>query len=1051
MGKKMFFGLFMLCVSMMSVKSQTYHSPSSAEIATLLQNQKCEVQVRFYVDDRTQLNYYSRKYSVDKVKMQADQSYEVRAYLNNSDLHKLINDNVQFQIKDAEPTPKAFNMATTVAQMSTWDKYPTYSVYLQMMAQFQSTYPTLCKIDTILASTPGSHKILVAKISKNVNMNEDEPEFLYSSSMHGDETTGAIYMLRLIDYLLANYTTNTRVANLLNNMEIYICPFANPDGTYITNNNTIGSSPTSQRANYNNIDLNRNYPDPWTGNNPDGNSTQPETQAFMNFAAAHSFVMSANFHGGAELTNYPWDYYTTTERAQPDASWWISVCKEYVDTCKSAASNNGYMTEQAYTGAYPGVTEGADWYSVTGGRQDYMGYFQHCRETTIEVSTDKTLGTENLNTYWNYSYKSLLQYMEQALYGIRGVVTDANTGLPLKAHVFVNSHDADSTDVYTSMPVGNYHRPIKGGTYSVTYSAPCYQSKTYTITVADKQSIRQDVQLVPGLDAKFVAADTLTCQTTISFLNTTDSAATGNTWSWSFGDGAVSALSSPTHTYASGGTYTIRLIASNACGQDTMIRTNYIKIQNPVAPLVTNGSSCTTGPVTLTATASGTIRWYDQLTGGSLLATGNTYTTPSITSTQTYYVENWVVADSLTGGESRVNTGGSFYNNSSEYGLYFDALKPFKLLSVLVNANSSASRTFKLYNSSGTVIQQKTITLATGQSRVYLNFDVPQGTGYKLTANTTPNLYRNNTGVSYPYQIGNLVTITGSNASSNPTTIYYFFYDWHVQEVGCLSERVPITASIGTGVMPDNAGAISGDATVCDNATNVVYTVPTIANAASYLWTLPAGYMGVSSTNSISVSFDAAAASGSISVAGVNGCGNGSPSAINVVVNDAPIASFTQNTTEMNVSFTNTSSYGTGYLWNFDDGTTSTEQNPVHNYTQNGNYHVSLVVTNQCGSDSINVLVPISVVSISENVEASSIIAYPSPVKNWLYLNVGNAPIKSNPTYTIYNNMGQVIQQGKLSFNDGDNTTHVNIENLSIGYYFIKLSFVNTPIKVVKI
>jgi len=1050
MGKKMFLGLIMLCLSMMSVKSQTYHSPNSAELATLLQNQKCEVQVRFFVENRTQLNYFSRKYSVDKVKMQADQSYDVRAYLNHSDLQKLINENVPFQIKDAASAPKAFNMATTVAQMSTWDKYPTYSVYLQMLAQFQTTYPTLCKIDTILATTPGSHKILVAKISKNVNVNEDEPEFLYSSTMHGDETTGAIYILRLIDYLLANYTTNTRVANLLNNMEIYICPFANPDGTYATSNTTIGNSPTSTRANYNNVDLNRNYPDPWTGPHPDGEVWQPETQAFMAFAAAHNFVMSGSFHGGAELMNYPWDYYTTSGRVQPDSSWWLYVSKEYADSCKSAASNNGYFTDVQYTGMYPGVTEGADWYVVEGGRQDYMNYWHHCREITVECSLDKTLGTENLNTYWNYSYKSLLQYMEQALYGIRGIVTDAQTGLPLKARVFVNSHDADSTDVFTSMPVGNYHRPIKGGTYSVTYSAPCYQSKTYTITVADKQSIRQDVQLVPGLDAKFASSDTLTCQTTISFSNTTDSSATGNVWNWNFGDGTSSTLGSPTHTYASGGTYTVRLIASNACGQDTMIRTNYITIQNPSAPSVTNGSTCTTGPVTLTASASGTIRWYDQSTGGALLATGNSYTTPTITSTQTYYVENWVVADSLTGGESRVNTGGSFYNSASEYGLFFDALKPFKLQSVLVNANSAASRTFKLYNSVGTIIQQKTITLATGQTRVYLNFDVPQGTGYKLTANTTPNLYRNNTGVSYPYQIGDLVNITGSNAATNPTTIYYFFYDWHVQEVGCLSNRVPITASIGTGTMPGVAGTISGNSTVCDNETNVVYSVPAIANATSYLWTLPSGYTGVSSTNSISVSFDATAASGSISVNGVNGCGNGTPSVINVVVNDAPIASFTQNITEMSASFTNTSSYGVSYLWNFDDGITSTDQNPVHNYAQNGTYHVSLVVTNLCGSDSINVPITISVVSIPEENESASILVYPSPVKDMLYLKIGNS-IQKNQTYTIYNNVGQIIQQGGISFNDGENTTQINIENLSVGYYFIKFSFANKPIKVVKI
>ncbi len=955
-----------LCMmSLVKVFSQTYHIPTSSEISSLVSNQNCEVQIKFSVDSKERVNYFSRKYSVDKVKQISENNYQVLAYLNNGGLQNMLNEGVSFEIKDPNPATKAFTMATTVSEMSAWDRYPTYSVYLQMMQQFQTSYPTLCKIDTILANTPGGRKILVAKISKNVNVHEDEPEFLYSGTMHGDETTGAILLLRLTSYLLSNYGTVPRVTNLLDNMEIYICPFANPDGTYRTSNNTIGSSPTSTRVNNNNVDLNRNYPDPWNGNNPDGNSTQPETQAFMNFATAHNFVMGANFHGGAELANYPWDYYTTIERPHPDADWWINLCKEYVDTCKSAASNNGYMTEQAYTGAYPGVTEGADWYSVTGGRQDYMGYFRHCRELTIEVSTDKTLGTENLNAYWNYSYKSLLQYMEQTLYGIRGVVTDANTGLPIKARVFVNSHDADSTDVFTSMPIGNYHRPIKGGTYSVTYSAPCYQPKTYSITVTDKQTIRQDVQLVPGVEAKFVSADTLTCQATVSFTNTTDSAATGNTWNWNFGDGTTSSLASPTHTYSSGGTYTVRLITSNACGHDTTIKTNYITIQNPTAPSVTNGSNCGSGPVTLTATASGTIRWYDQLTGGTLLATGNSYTTPSITSTQTYYVENWEVADSLTGGESRVSTGGGFYNNNSEYGLYFDAMKPFKLQSVLVNANSSASRTFKLYNSVGTVIQQKTITLATGQTRVYLNFDVPQGTGYKLTANTAPNLYRNNTTAYYPYIIGDLVRITGSNASTNPSSVYYFFYDWHVQEVGCVSGRVPVTASIIPGT--------------------------------------------------------------------------------------APTATFIATQTDFfTYSFTNTSSNSTSWLWNFGDGTTSTDQNPIHLYSQTGQYTVKLKAYSNCGVDSITHNVVILDGGIDGYKDLDFVEVYPTPVKDKITIHLDSK--KGGKTkFDIYNNVGKLVQQGEFFVQPGLNNIDLPFGDIKEGVYYLRLSTSEKPIKIIKI
>lgn len=952
---------------MISVQSQTYHQPKSTEISTLLQNENCEVQIKFVVDSKDKVNYFSRRYSVDKVKQLSQESYEVLAYLNHSGLQKMLNEQVSFQIKDQDTVSKAFTMATTVAQMANWDRYPTYTVFTQMMAQFQSSYPTLCRIDTVLASTPGGRKILVAKISKNVNVNEDEPEFLYSSTMHGDETTGGMLLLRLASYLLTNYGTVPRVTNLLDNMEIYLCPFANPDGTYKTSNNTIGSSPTSTRSNFNNVDLNRNYPDPWTTPHPDGEVWQPETQAFMAFAGAHNFVMSGSFHGGAELMNYPWDYYLTSERVQPDASWWLYVSKEYADSCKSAASNNGYFTDVQYTGMYPGVTEGADWYVVEGGRQDYMNYWHHCREVTIECSLDKTLGTENLNTYWNYNFKSLLQYMEQALYGIRGVITDVNTGLPIKAKVFVNSHDADSTEVYSSMPVGNYHRPIKGGTYSVTYSAPCYQSQTHIITVGDKQTFRKDVQLVPGLDAKFMVADSISCNPTVSFLNITDSTATGNTWAWNFGDGTTSSQSSPTHTYASEGSYTVRLIATNSCAQkDTIIKTNYIQIQQPELPSVMNGGRCNPGPITLNASASGIIRWYDMPTAGTLLAIGNTYTTPSISSTQTYYVENWDVADSVIGGDSRVNSGGGFYNNNSEYGLYFDALRPFKLLSVLVNANSAGARTIKLYNSSGTVIQQKTVTLAVGQTRVSLNFDIPQGTSYKITANTTPNLYRNNTTASYPYLIGDLVQITGSNASTNPTTVYYFFYDWSVQEVGCTSDRTPITASIISGVIPE--------------------------------------------------------------------------------------AVFSANQTGINIAtMTNISTNATSYIWNFGDGNTSTEVNPIHTYAQDGQYTIQLIAINDCGSDTITHDLTILGIGVDNQTEKSHIDIYPMPVSDLLTLRINNSnSLAEEISFSFYNNIGQIVLNGTLIIKEGQNSYEINLGNLPSGCYYLKLTNINKPIKVIK-
>ena len=87
--------------------------------------------------------------------------------------------------------------------------------------------------------------------------------------------------------------------------------------------------------------------------------------------------------------------------------------------------------------------------------------------------------------------------MEQCLYGIHGTVKDSVTGMPLEAEVTILTHDHRGSAVSSHLPAGDYHRPIKGGTYEVTYSCEGYYPKTLTLTVADWETLVQDVQLVP--------------------------------------------------------------------------------------------------------------------------------------------------------------------------------------------------------------------------------------------------------------------------------------------------------------------------------------------------------------------------------------------------------------------------------------------------------------------------------------------------------------------------------------------------------------------------
>ncbi|MBE0640779.1 MAG: carboxypeptidase regulatory-like domain-containing protein, partial [Bacteroidales bacterium] len=304
-----------------------------------------------------------------------------------------------------------------------------------------------------------------------------------------DETVGYVLMLRLADYLLSNYASDPRIQRMVDSIDIWINPLANPDGTYRFGNQSVAGA---SRYNANWVDINRNFPDPEDGPHPDGFAWQPETQIFMNFASSHNFGISCNIHGGAEVCNYPWDTWYAWQKLHPDDIWWQFVCNEYADTAQ-LYSPSGYLDDFG-----TGVTHGATWYSIDGGRQDYMNYFHHCREFTLEISSTKLPSASLLPNYWNYNYRSLLNYMEQSLNGLHGLVTDSLTGQFIHAKVFITGHDADSSHVYSDSVCGDYYRYLPTGTYAITFSCPGYLTKTIPgISITQGQSRRLDVELKP--------------------------------------------------------------------------------------------------------------------------------------------------------------------------------------------------------------------------------------------------------------------------------------------------------------------------------------------------------------------------------------------------------------------------------------------------------------------------------------------------------------------------------------------------------------------------
>ncbi len=298
----------------------------------------------------------------------------------------------------AEPATKALNMATTVEEMASWDRYPTYETYLAMMSCWAENYPTLCHIDTIGTSTQG--RLILSMYIQSPTVDEMyRPEFFYSSTIHGDEVTGYVLMLHLIDTLLSSYGTSPELTDLIDRTRISINPLANPDGTYYRGNNTVQGS---RRYNADGVDLNRNYPNPF---NPAKSDIPLENRLMIDYVSAHQFRLSANLHGGAEVANYPWDSFTSAQNPHPAADWWQEVCKRFVDTLRIYAPNHfNDVTDCGYI-------EGGDWYVITGGRQDYMNYYHNCLELTLEVSVSKTLRSERLPEYWHFLAPSLINYI----------------------------------------------------------------------------------------------------------------------------------------------------------------------------------------------------------------------------------------------------------------------------------------------------------------------------------------------------------------------------------------------------------------------------------------------------------------------------------------------------------------------------------------------------------------------------------------------------------------------------------------------------------------
>ena len=200
----------------------------------------------------------------------------------------------------------------------------------------------------------------------------------------------------------------------------------------------------------------------------------------------------------------------------------------------------------------------------------------------------------------------------------------------------------------------------------------------------------------------------------------------------------------------------------------------------------------------------------------------------------------------------------------------------------------------------------------------------------------------------------------------------------------------------------------------------VDFTSAATGNPTSYAWTFPGGNPATSTAQNQTVTY-AAAGTYDVNLTVSNPLGSNTASAPQLVqVGAAPTALFSFNMDEFDVTFTNSSSGGVTYDWNFGDNTTSTQANPMHTYTANGVYEVTLRVQNECGIAVSTQTVNVSVSGTEFQTGTSCLLlASPNPFSQGLVVSYVLPTGANTANLLIVNALGEQVGQVALPGNAG--------------------------------
>lgn len=405
---------------------------------------------------------------------------------------------------------------------------PGYRSYAQMVTelmQLQAQYPSLMSTSVIgtgwgatyadqnIASYLNfDHDLWMVKVSANVQATEDEPAFFFVGEHHAREPLSTEVCMGILIHLLENYGTDPVVTNILNTSEIWIVPLLNPDGHKIVtsetdvwwrknirdNNSNQSFDSDDYGSGMDGVDLNRNYGYYWgytsaTDYMPSATYhglapfSEPETQAWRDVLLSKRFLAGIGYHTYGEYVLYPYGYVngiTAPDQAE------LQALANAIAAVLPAMSGGTYD---------PGPSWGL--YPVSGSLDDWAYGETAAFSYTIEMAQQFIPPASQLPALVQNQVNGamiLLQRQDKKI--LRGHVTDAVTGEPVVARIFVDGLDDQpvARAAINSEPLyGAYYYLLAPGTYSVRYFCPGYETATRSVTISAQTPTIEDVALSP--------------------------------------------------------------------------------------------------------------------------------------------------------------------------------------------------------------------------------------------------------------------------------------------------------------------------------------------------------------------------------------------------------------------------------------------------------------------------------------------------------------------------------------------------------------------------